>query len=139
MKIILQNKTGYVLRFDKGEEVLSEMIKFLKAQNVSACVFNGLGACSECEMGYFNPNVKDYRKKPFYDDMEIVCLNGNAGLKDGEPFVHAHGIFGKTDFSLIGGHVFKIIVSVTCEIVITTLDGALERKLDEDFNLNLLV
>jgi predicted DNA-binding protein with PD1-like motif len=139
MKLVLQNDPNFVLRFDKDEEVLDGLAKFMKEQNVSACVFNGIGACASVELGYYNEFIKEYRKKPFVEDMEIVSLNGNGGLKDGEPFIHAHGIFGRTDFTVFGGHVFKLAVSVTAEIFVTKLDGAIERANNPDFNLNLLV
>jgi uncharacterized protein len=139
MKIIIQDDRRFVLRFDKDEEVLEGLQKFMKEQVVSACAFFGVGACSGVELGYFNEHLKDYRKKPFLQNMEIVSFSGNGGLVDGEIFLHAHGCFGNTDFSLIGGHVFKLTVSVTCEIYLIKLDGALERKQNPDFNLNLLV
>ena len=71
-------------------------------------------------------------------EMEIVSLSGNGGLKGGQPIIHAHGIFGRNDFTLIGAHVFNIVVSATCEISLTKLEGALGRQLNADFNLNLL-
>lgn len=139
MKTILQDSRRYMLRFDKDEEVLEGLQKFMTEQAISACVFFGIGACSSVELGYFNEHLKDYRKKPFAQNLEIVSFSGNGGLLDGSTVLHAHGSFGGTDFSIIGGHVFKLVVSVTCEIFLIKLDGALERKLNPDFNLNLLV
>ena len=111
----------------------------MKEQVVSACAFFGIGACSGFELGYFNEHLKDYRKKPFMQNMEIISFSGNGGLVDGKNVVHTHGSFGSNDFSVIGGHVFKLTVSVTCEIFLIQMDGALERKNNPDFNLNLLV
>jgi uncharacterized protein len=139
MKVILQDSSRYVLRFDKDEEVLEGIKKFMEEQAVSACVFFGIGACSSVELGYFNMHLKDYRKKPYIDDMEIISFTGNGGLADDQIVLHAHGSFGNNTFSVIGGHVFKLVVSVTCEIFLIKLDGALERKNNPDFNLNLLV
>lgn len=139
MKIILQNSANFVLRFDKGEEIFEGLAKFMKDQAVSACSFTAVGACASMELGYYNLHIKDYRKKPFVEDLEIISFIGNGGIKDGQPVIHAHGLFGRTDFTVFGGHVFKLVVSVTCEVSVAKLDGALERKLDEGFNLNLLV
>lgn len=138
MKIALQDKNIYVISFEKGEEVFEGLQKFLKENVITACTFTGIGACSTVELGFFNTHIKDYRRKPFIDDVEIVSLIGNGATKDGEPVLHAHGVFGRTDFSLLGGHVFKIVVSVTCEITLTKLDGQLTRVNNPDFNLNLL-
>jgi len=139
MKIILQDNRRFILRFDKGEEVLEGLKKFMAEQAVSACAFFGIGACSVIELGYFNIHLKNYRRKPFTEELEILSFSGNGGLNDGQPEIHCHGVFGMTDFSTIGGHVFKLTVSVTCEIFLLVLDGALERKTDFDSNLNLLV
>lgn len=138
MKLILKDGRRYILRFDKGEEVFFKLTEFLSQENISTCSFTGVGACSEVELGYFNVNLKDYRKKPFYEDLEIVSVTGNSSMADGKPFLHGHGIFGRTDFSTIGGHVFKIVVSVTCEIFLISLDGQAVRKLDPNINLKLL-
>jgi predicted DNA-binding protein with PD1-like motif len=139
MKVILRDKNQYVLRFDKDEEVLEGLKKFMKDEAVSACFFYGVGACQSVELGFFNEHLKDYRKKPFVDNMEIISFAGNGTLADGDPALHAHGSFGGNTFSVIGGHVFKLTVSVTCEIFLTKLDGVMERKQNSDFNLNLLV
>jgi len=139
MKIILQDNKTFVLRFDKGEEVFSGLQKFMQDQQISACVFKGIGACVEAELAYYNEHLKDYRKKPFYENMEIVSLIGNGGLMEGKPIIHAHGVLGRTDFSIVGGHFTKIMVSPTCEIFLTVLNGALQREKNADFNLNLLV
>ena len=127
-----------MLRFDKDEDVISGIQDFMKAQNIYACAFFGIGAAASVELGYYNTFLKDYRKKPYVDEMEIASFSGNGGITDGQTAIHAHGVFGKNDFTVLGGHVFKLVVSVTCEIFLIKLEGALERKLDSDFNLNLL-
>jgi len=139
MKIILQDNRRYILRFDKDEEVVADLQKFLGEQAVGPCAFFGVGACAEAELGYFNRHLKDYRKKLFVEDMEIISFMGNGSLAEGKPVIHAHGSFGRNDFSIIGGHIFKLTVSVTCEIFLIKLEGSMERKLNSDFNLNLLV
>lgn len=138
MNVILKDQRRYMLRFDKGDEVFSELQKYLEAENISACAFNGVGAVSEVEVGYYNPSLKDYRKKPFYEELEIVSLIGNGSLVDDKAFIHAHGMFSRTDFSTLGGHVFRLIVSATCEIFLIKLEGKMERKLDAETNLKLL-
>ncbi len=90
-------------------------------------------------MGYYNAFLKEYRKKPYVEDLEIVSLTGNTAMMDGAPVVHAHGIFSKNDFtSVVAGHIFKLIVLATCEVSLTKLDGTLQRSHNADLNLNLL-
>lgn len=138
MKIVSQSEKTFVLRIDKGEEVMEQLLKFVKDNNITASSFFGIGAAETLELGFLNPHIKDYRKKQILDETEIVSLSGNTSMVNGEPALHAHGAFSKNDFSTIGGHVFKIFVSVTCEIVLTKLDLELKREMNPDFNLNLL-
>jgi hypothetical protein len=139
MKIILQDADKFILRFDKDEEVFAGLMQFMKDQQITACAFRGIGACSSMELGYFNQHMKEYRRKPFLEDMEIISLIGTAGVSGAETVVHAHGLFGRNDFSSVGGHVFKMTISATCELFVTKLEGSMKREMNTDLNLNLLV
>lgn len=139
MKVIIQDSRRYIIRFDKGEDVIEGLAKFMKEQGVQACAFNGIGACETPELAFYNQHTKEYRKKIFLEEMEIVSLVGNGALKDGEPIIHAHGIFSKNDFTTVGGHVFKLPVTVTCEIFLIKLEGEIKRENNADLNLSLLV
>jgi predicted DNA-binding protein with PD1-like motif len=138
MKISLEDNRRFMLRFDKGEDVIKGLADFMVSRNFQSGVFQGIGSCTEVELGYFNKNLKEYRKKPFYEDMEIVSVAGNISLFEGKPLVHCHGVFGRTDFTTIGGHVFRLITLATCEIFLIHMEGTLERLNNADFNLSLL-
>lgn len=138
MKVALQDGRRFVLRLDKGEEFFIVLADFLSKNKITAASFNGIGSCSGVEIGFYNEFLKQYRRKPFFESFEIVSLTGNAGLEDGKPVIHAHGVFSRNTFDVIAGHVFKLDVGATCEIFLIKLEGALERKMNSDFNLNLL-
>jgi uncharacterized protein len=138
MKTILKDGRRYVIRFDKGEEVLTKLGEFMQSEQIGACNFSALGAITDLEMGYFNVHIKEYRKKVFLEEFEIVSLNGNGGIVEDKPFIHCHGMFGRNDFTTVGGHVFKLTVSVTCEMFLIKLDGQITRTNNEEFNLKLL-
>lgn len=141
MKVIVQDSQRYILRFDKGEQVLLGIADFMASQQIKSCSFSGIGTISHLEMGFYNAHLKEYRKKPFLDDMEILSLTGNGAVMsaDGKPVVHAHGIFGKIDFTVVGGHVFEMVTLATCEIFLIKLEGEMKRENNADLNLNLLV
>ncbi len=138
MKVILKDGRRYVLRFEKGEEVLGALKKFLTDEKITAGAFNGIGACGTAELSYFNLETKQYQSKVFSEDLEIVSLTGNGAILNGQVALHAHAVLSRADFSTIGGHVNKLVVSATCEMFLIKLDGKMERKLDEGTNLNLL-
>lgn len=139
MKLILKDGRRYVIRFDKGEEVFACLKEFLASQNITASYFSGIGASAMTELSYFNLDTKEYQNKVFSEDMEIVSLAGNSAVLNGEVALHAHCVLSKSDFSALGGHVIKLVVSATCELFLIKLDGKMERKLDAEANLNLLL
>lgn len=141
MKLILQDGRRYILRFDKGEEVLAGLSHFMGEQNIKACSFSGIGSSSYVELGFFNAYLKNYRQKPFQENFEIISFSGTGGKlsQDGTTTIHSHGSFARNDFSTLSGHVFNMTVSATCEIFLIKLEGDLLREYNSDFNLNLLV
>ncbi len=137
MKLVLRDGRQKLLRFDKGEDIIKGLLKFMEEQKISACIFNGIGSSLEIELGYYNQHSKEYEKKSFIEDLEVISLIGNGSLLKGKPTIHAHGSFGRKGYSVIGGHVFKLITLATCEIFLTTLEGKIERKNNSDWKLNL--
>ncbi|MEK7617892.1 MAG: PPC domain-containing DNA-binding protein [Patescibacteria group bacterium] len=138
MKITLKDGRRYILRFDKGEEVSENLKKFIASENIGASYFSAIGACGLAELSYFNLETKKYQNKVFEEDLEIVSLTGNSSLLNNNVALHAHAVLSRADFSTLGGHLFKLVVSATCEVFLIKLDGKMERKLDEGMNLNLL-
>lgn len=138
MKVVLQDGSKYVLRFDVGEEVVAALLKFALDYSIDAAIFSGIGACSLAEVAYYDLKNKNYGTKVFTEDLEIVSLTGNIAILKGKPACHAHAVLGRADFTTVGGHVSKIIISATCEIFLTKLEGVMQRSLRKDVNLNLL-
>lgn len=138
MKTVLQDSRRYILRFDKGEEVFAGLTDFAAKNQVTAAVFWGIGTVSEADLGFYNSFLKQYRSKPLVENFEIISLIGNIGVFESKPAIHAHGSFGRTDFSVVGGHVFKLVALATCEIFLIKLEGQIVRKNNPDFQLNLI-
>lgn len=69
--------------------------------------------------------------------MEIVALHGTINTMDNEYYAHIHIACGDMDNQVVGGHLNKAIVSATCELVITVIDGIVDRRFDEKIGLNL--
>lgn len=138
MNIISQSPTTMLIRFDKNEEVVSGMITFSNEQAITAASFTAIGACKELHIAYYNLDKKTYEDHVFQEDLEITGIIGNIGRMDHTIVIHAHGTFGRKDMSIIGGHIKKLVVSATCEIVIILLEGEIIREYDEDTGLNLI-
>jgi predicted DNA-binding protein with PD1-like motif len=106
MKLAHKEGSYYTLNFERGEGAMSRLVEFLKKEGVTAGHITGLGAASEIEIAYYNLETKKYERKIIAENLEILNLTGNVGVKEhDELVVHIHGTFGKSDFSVIGGHV----------------------------------
>jgi len=138
MQVVLEESDKLVLRFEKGEEVFSVLAEFLKNHDIDACIFSAIGATDKMEIGSYVSESKTFEKKEFTEDLEILAFNGNGSLKEGKHFLHAHGVFSRKDFSAIGGHVFKMTISVSCEMLLTKLKGEMTRVYNSEVNLHLL-
>ncbi|MBI4134884.1 MAG: DNA-binding protein [Candidatus Sungbacteria bacterium] len=138
MYLVHQSGNTYILAWMRGEEIVSSLRSFLKEKNIRAGCFTGLGAAESLEIAFYNLANREYERKTANYDVEILSLVGNTAMIDGEPIIHMHGVFGKRDFSAFGGHVFRIIVSGSCEVHLAALDGFMKREPDETTGLNLL-
>lgn len=139
MKNIYTEKGTYILNFERGEEVMSGLATFCKENGIDAGHIAGLGAASNLTIAYYNLETKTYEKKNVVEDVEVLSLNGNVGAKeDGELVVHIHGVFGRRDFSVFGGHVFELIISGAGEIHLVTLPGKINRAYDKETGLTLM-
>ena len=76
MKEVLKDGQIYILRFDRGEEVLAGLISFARQSNIHAGTFSGIGAAERVTLSYY-----DFDKKEYLDteirEVEVASLNGN--------------------------------------------------------------
>jgi predicted DNA-binding protein with PD1-like motif len=138
MKIIIQDKESYIVRFDRGEELVIGLIAFVVQENIGVAHFTAIGAAGELLLSYYSLPTKEYQDHEIKEDMEIAGLVGNVAYMNNKPVIHAHGTFSRPDLSVIGGHVKKLVVSATCEVHLSQLGGHTTRGFDEETGLNLL-
>lgn len=127
----------YVVRIDKGEEVLTTLAKFCKDEQIKVGQITGLGATNKITIGLFNPDEKVYKKSEFTGPMEITSLVGNISSKNDEVYLHCHINVCDKRMNVLGGHLNECYISLTGEFIITSIDGKIEREFDESIGLNL--
>ena len=133
----------FVLRIDKGEEVISTLKEFCRDKRIELAEVTGIGAASLVEIGLFNVNTKEYKTKEFRGMFEITSLMGNITEKDNNPYLHIHINFSNEEGNCFGGHLVKAVISATCEIVITEsiideIENSVNREFNKEIGLNLL-
>ena len=127
----------YIVRIDKGEEVLTSIIKFCKNERIKLGQITGLGATDKITIGLFNPIEKLYKKTEFIGPMEITSFVGNISSKNDEVYLHCHINICDENMNVFGGHLNECHISLTGEFVITVIDGQVERELNPSIGLNL--
>ncbi|CRH92536.1 Predicted DNA-binding protein with PD1-like DNA-binding motif [Chlamydia trachomatis] len=128
----------YLLRLDKGEEVLSAVKNFVVKENIKLGYLNGLGAVTDVQIGLFNTAEKKYYSNKFTDDYEISSLHGNISTMNGEPYLHLHMAISDKEQNTFGGHLNSATICVTGEIVVEVLDGEVDREFSEEIGINLI-
>ena len=138
MQIILDSQNTSIIRIDKGEDVLDVLKSLAKKKNLPFN-FSMIGSCSSVELSYFDAKTRKYFSKIFdKGNIEIVSVNGNVAWYENEPIVHAHGVFSNEKYECFGGHVAKLTISLTGEVVIDWLPNKIMKKLDPETGLRLL-
>lgn len=123
----------YLIRLDLGEEIYSGLTEFLKKEGIRFGSLRGIGAAKDVELGYLDTETRQYLRKKFAEEMEILSLSGNVTVKEGSPFLHLHGVFSGRTFQLQGGHFFQGTVSGTAEFFLhgASRDAVLRRPRPE--------
>lgn len=124
-------------RIDRGEEIMEQLEKLSLTEHITLAHINALGAVSEMTVGVYSVEKGAYEKNTFTGDLEVVSLHGTITTKDGAYYPHLHMSAGDESGHVFGGHLNRAVVSGTCEMVITLLDGTVERKLDTEYGSGL--
>jgi hypothetical protein len=121
---------GYIARLEPGEEIITSLSSFAKANGFASAAFQGIGAATELTIGYFDRARKSYVKKTLVGEYEVLSLSGSISSFEGNPWVHGHVVVSDSEFNVAGGHLFSGRVTVTIELVVTVSQTKIERKED---------
>ncbi len=126
-----------IVRLDKGEEILEQMEIVAKKEHIELASVSALGATNDLTVGVFHTDKNQYHSHRFTGDMEIVSLTGTISTKDGKYYPHLHLSAANTQGCVVGGHLNRAVISVTCEMVIQIVDGKVDRAFDPTVGLNV--
>ncbi|MBS6518036.1 MAG: DNA-binding protein [Clostridium sp.] len=126
-----------VARIDKGEEILEQVKAIALKEEIKLASIQALGAVDQFTAGVFKTDEKKYMANDFSGSFEIVSLTGTINTMDGEFYCHLHMSAGDDKGHVFGGHLNRAFVSATCEMIITIIDGTVDRSFSEEVGLNL--
>jgi uncharacterized protein len=128
----------FLLVLDKGDEAFEQISTFANENRILAASLTAIGAASGATLGYFDPEVSEYRYTDFDEQLELASCIGDIAENQGNPALHAHVVFGRKDSSAIAGHLKKLIVFPTMEVVLTEPPAHLRKHIDPQTGLALI-
>jgi len=130
-----QTDNIYQVYLEKDESVVDELTNFCKEHNILNGQITGIGAVSNIEIGAYDSANREYIKKLFNEDHELISYNGNIMILDGAPFIHAHITIGNHNMEIFGGHLFSANIAVVGEFIIQKIDYNAKRILNKEIGL----
>ena len=128
----------HVIRFEPGEEVLDALRRFITEHGVGYSFASAIGGVCWIRLGYWDVQKKEYRHTDLEEQLEVLSLTGDTSRKDGKPHLHLHGVFGRPDYTTVGGHVMACRAYPTLELWLRTESLPLQREHDTETGLDLL-
>ena len=125
----------YYVRFDKGDEVISGLMKICQDEGIPSATFSGIGGCSEAEIQTYIPEDNAFETEHLTGMLELVSLTGNI-LKgaEGRYHHHTHAVFSYksgSEHHVSAGHIRSTRVLYTAEIELRPVIGG-EIRLKKD-------
>ena len=128
---------SFIVSIDNGCRIAEALTEFCRREGISAGEITGLGAVRTATLRFLDPVTLEYVDKTFDEQMEITNLTGNISRKDGDVYLHLHASLGRSDYSVIGGHLLEATINGACELFVHSLPGMAGRRQDEVTGLNL--
>jgi uncharacterized protein len=123
---------------DSGDEAVSVLGKFAQEQRIEAASLSAIGAFERAVVGYFDWAKKDYKRIPVEEQVEVLSLLGDVAVSDGKPTLHIHAVLGRSDGSVVGGHLLEGHVRPTLEVVFVEPPAHLKKRKDPETGLALI-
>ena len=121
----MMNGICYV-RVDKGEEIITELIRVCRKENIRSAVFTGIGGCSRAELQTFIPEKGMFETETTDGMLELINITGNIVTDNSELCHHAHAIFSYkegAEHKTAAGHMKAATVLYTAEIELRPVTG----------------
>ena len=128
----------YAVVLDTGDEVIGELGKFVREQEVEAASLTAIGAFSRAVLGYIQWETKEYKKIPVEEQVEVLSLLGDVAVGNQGPALHLHAVLGKADGSVVGGHLIEAHVRPTLEVILIQPPSYLRKRKDPETGLALI-
>ena len=128
----------YVVVCDPGDEAVSALTQFARAEQLEAAQITAVGGFESATVGWFDREARDYRRIPVDEQCELLSLIGDVAEGQDGPIVHVHAVLGLSDGTTRGGHLLEGRVFPTLEAIVTETPAELRRILRPDIGIALI-
>jgi uncharacterized protein len=128
----------YVVVCDPGDEAVSALNGFARAERLEASQITAVGAFESAVVGWFDRTTQEYRRIPVTEQCEVLSLIGDVAQGEDGPVVHIHAVLGLRDGTTRGGHLIEGHVFPTLEIIVTETPAELRRVMRPDIGIALI-
>ena len=128
----------YAVVLATGDETIGALQQFVRERKIDTAALTAIGAFERAVVGYFDWQLKDYRRIPVEEQVEVLSLIGDVAEAKGEPALHIHAVLGRSDGSVVGGHLLEGHVRPTLEVILTKPPAHLRKKKDPETGLALI-
>jgi uncharacterized protein len=112
----------HAIRLPTSVELVQALTAYCREHEIEQAQVLGIGAIRAPEIGSYDFAEEMYRTLALEGDWEMLTLNANVSLKDGEPFAHPHVMLSDADGRVRGGHLYAAEVLVA-ELTLHVLHG----------------
>lgn len=126
----------YVVSIQNREEIVEALNAFCEERGIKSGTIYGIGAIDELILRFFNPQTKQYVDKTYQEQMEIANLTGNISQMEGKAYLHLHVTVGRSDYSVLAGHLLSATLNGAGEFVVEDLGTTVTRVYVPEIGLN---
>lgn len=132
------NDGRLLARLELGEELVKCVTDIVREHTVESAWISGVGGTTSAQVGYYHRVRRKYVFRHVRDVVELINLTGNVSWVGDKPVLHLHAVVTDRRNKAYGGHLKRLEVGATCEILITPLGEGLTREMDPSVGLPLL-
>lgn len=122
-------------RLKKGDDLMGALTRLCTEANIRLGKIQAIGTVSRAVVGFYLQEPREYVTLDYNYHQEIISLQGNVSVKDGEPNIHAHIALSDGQGKLYGGHLMEGTVVFSCEYIINEYIPAM-ADVKEDYQDN---
>ena len=128
----------YVVVCDQGDEAVSVLGQFARAERLEACQVTAVGGFERAVVGWFDRAAKQFRHIPIDQPAEVLSLIGDVAEGQDGPSMNLHVVLGLSDGTTRGGHLIEGHVFPTLEVILREAPAELRRVMHPDIGVALI-